>query len=499
MRRREVLQGAGAVVGTAGLAGIMSGARGTGTTAEPYAPLGRVQIRGSAETVVGDEGTIAYVAATEGFAAVDVSDPAAPTVLAERRELREDTEAGTMQQIYDVKVDGDRLLVAGPAQPGTSGSKGVLVYDVSDPADPVKQGFYGTDHYVHNCYLDGDVAYVCNGSYGQEIEIVDVAADEPTKLAEWTPIDHEPRLEEVPRSSLTVHDVYVHDDRAYLPAWDTGTYVLDVSDPAEPTYVTSVSDYTVEEMTDLGRVDVLIPPGNHHYARPSDDGSLLFVGRESWSYEPEGKSAVGGPGGITIYDLSGSGEPTELSTIEPHPARDETYRSGTWTTSHNFDLVGDRLYTSWYQGGVKLFDVSDPATPEQLAWWRNHEDAAFWTAQAAGNDAFVASTHTVPSQFAPFEGLFTFPDRAGEQEDPPSIPTETPTPGETTPTDTPTPTATPTDSPTPTATPTDSPTPTANRVMGDGFGVLAGLAALGGAAWWRRRSRAGSNGAPDDG
>jgi len=485
MRRREVLRAAGALVGAAGLAGATGASQ---ADAEPYAPLGRVAVEGSAEAVVGDDGTTAYLAASDGFATVDVSDPADPTVLAERRELLADREDGPMAEVFDVAVDGDRLLVAGPANPGVESPSGVLLYDVADPAAPRQLAFHPSEFHVHNCFLDGDVAYLTSGSSGQRLELADVADDDPTTLSTWGPVDHEPALADLPGASLTVHDVYVADGRAYLPCWDAGTYVLDVSDPAEPAVVATVSDYTLAELEELGRADGFIPPGNHHYARATDDGSLLAVGRESWDFD----GADGGPGGITLYDLAADGGPAELATVEPERARDETFESGVWTTSHNFDLVGDRLYSSWYQAGVKLHDVSDPADPELLAWWRDPDDAAFWTAQRAAGDAVVASTHAVPPQTAPFEGLYTFPDRAGEQADPPTIPSPTPTPTPSpSPTTSHTPTRTPTSSPTPTATPPPTATPTdagtENRATGDGFGLLAGLAALGGAAWWRRR------------
>lgn len=481
MRRREVLRGAGALGGAVAL-GAVGGRAGGTDAADPYEPLGRVAVDGVAEAVVGDDGTTVYVAADDGFAVVDVGDPTAPTVVAERRGLLEDLGDGLLRTVLDVAVDGDRLLVAGPGQPGVPGPKGVAVFDVSDPAAPVRDGVYETDHYVHNCFLDGDVAYVTNGARSGRVHTVDVAGDEPVKLADWGPVDHDPALADLPPGSLSVHDVYVDDGRAYLPSWDAGTYVLDVSDPANPAYVTDVGDYDDEELAALERGAVFVPPGNHHYARSSDDGSLLAVGREAWAYEGRG-----GPGGITLYDTTGGGTPTELATIAPERARTETYNEGTWTTSHNFDLVGDRLYTSWYQGGVKLYDVGDPASPEELAWWRTPERAAFWTAQRAA-DAVVASTHAVEPLEDPVEGLYTFPDRAGAQPDPPSIPSPTPT-GTPSSTGLPTSTPTPTLTRTPTRTPTSTPTATAteNRASGDGVGLVGALAALGGAALWRGR------------
>lgn len=490
MRRREVVRGAGGLLGLAALPTTGSATTGAGavrgTEAESYAPLGRVEIPRASEAVVGDDGTTAYVAAGTGFAVVDVSDPAAPSVLVERRGLLADREDGPMAGIKDVKVDGDRLLVAGPANPDSAVPNGVAVFDVADPAAPALVGFHETEYNVHNCYLDAGVAYLSNGPAGTRMDVVDVSGD-PVEIARWTPTDHDAFYEEVNRGNRNVHDVYVQDDLAYLATWDAGTFVLDVSDPADPTYRTHVSDYEREDLPDLGRRERLQPPGNHHYAQPSDDGSLLAVGRESWDFE----NVDGGPGGITLWDVSSPSDPVERATIAPERVRDETFRDGLWTTSHNFDLVGDRLYSSWYQAGVKIHDVSDPSNPELLAWWRRPSTEGFWTAVRA-RDAVVASAHALPTQDAPFEGLVVLPDRAGEQADPPELPRPTPTP-----TRTPSPTGggptdtaaggTDTPTPSPAPSPTESHTPTADPVRGDGFGVLAALTALGGAAWWRRR------------
>jgi MYXO-CTERM domain-containing protein len=483
MRRRELLTVAGGLVGTTALAPVSGRASG----AEPYARLGRVHVDGAAEAVVGDGGTTAYVAADDGFATVDVSDPTSPTVLAERRELLADRENGPMGGIKDVKVDGDRLLVVGPANSDDSVFNGAALFDVSDPADPQLLRSHRTPNSVHNGFLDGEVAYLTAGKGGQKLAVVDVSADGAGQLTTWDPTDHDDAWTNVSVGQRTVHDVFVQGDRAYLATWNAGTFVLDVSDPADPTYLARVSDYTRDEVADLGRLDRFVPPGNHHYARVSEDGSLLAVGREAWDLS----GYDGGPGGITLYDLSTPSEPTELATVDPVRARDETIRSGIWTTSHNFDLVGDRLYSSWYQAGVKIHDVSDPSNPELLAWWRNPEETVFWTAQRAAGDALVASSHAIGNGPDWYEGLYTFPDRAGEQADPQRIPSPTPKP-------TSTPTATSTNTPpasadgatpTPTDTPTDTPTPTTTpqSAAGDGFGALAALAALGGVAWWRRR------------
>ncbi|MDZ7701668.1 MAG: hypothetical protein U5J98_06145 [Halobacteriales archaeon] len=105
MRRRQFL---GTMAGAAAL-----GVPTARATQAGYGPLGEVEVAGAAEAVMGDDGRTAYLAATSGFATVDVSDPASPTVLAERRDLLEDRADGPMAGIIDIKVDGDRLVVPG--------------------------------------------------------------------------------------------------------------------------------------------------------------------------------------------------------------------------------------------------------------------------------------------------------------------------------------------------------------------------------------------------
>jgi hypothetical protein len=513
MRRRGVLRGVGAGAGALALSSIgLSGA--AADEMDPYAPVGSVEVDGAAEAVVGPDGETAYLAVGDGFATVDVSDPTGPKLLAEVRGIAADVEGGPMTSILDVKVSGDRLLVSGPAQSGPL--QGLVVYDVSDPTNPTQDTeFYRTGYTIHNADFDGEYAYITNfGSPDIPMSVIDVSSETPEEVSQWSPLDVE--LDGVEgwsdqrRIPGVLHDLTVHGDVAYCAYWDAGTWLVDVSDPANPTYVSNVGEYDLEYLMDLSSGEFRTMygegPGNDHYVAVNEDASVMAVGGESWDNPT---TDGGGPTGITLYDVSDAESPEELAVIAPEDAPDLT-RQGTWTTSHNFDLANGRLYSSWYEAGVKVHDVSDPANPELLAWWRRPEEAMFWTAQsAAPGDFFVASSYGVRGHFS---GLYTFPDEAGEQADPPA-PFESSTPytrDATTPTETPTQTvgptatatATPTDTVTETATatrtetPTEDPTPTGGDTTSDptgdtttedddggqgmpGFGVGAAVAGLG--------------------
>ncbi|MEY7848588.1 LVIVD repeat-containing protein [Natrarchaeobius sp. A-rgal3] len=426
MRRRSFLRtgGVASVALTIPTSSAVAGrSRVSGaSTQESYEPLGRVSVEGAAEAVLGDDGSVAYLAATTGFAVVDVSDPEAPELLAEDRAI--DADGSPLLQILDVKADDEMLVVPGPANPDSDEFfHGFVRYDVSDPADPVEIGQpYETGFHIHNCYLDGEVLYVVANDVDENpLVVYDLGGEEAEEIGRWSLLEHEPGWRDVDWQARYLHDVYVHDAIAYLAHWNAGTYLLDVSDPAEPEYVSHVAETDLESQLEVedDRDARLGLPGNDHYAAVDETGDLLAVGREAWS---TGGDDPDGPGGIDLYDVSDSEEPRFRASIDAPRAADERYYGPLWTTAHNFELRDGDLYASWYQGGVTIHDVSDPAEPTERASWRDPETAGFWTARVAepGQTFVASSTPAIPHGLTD-GALYTFPIRSGEQADQPSL------------------------------------------------------------------------------
>ena len=496
MRRREtlgILAGSLAAGRFSSVASAHPTPTGTDDDATPaptrtdtgYGPLGMAAVPGATEAVVSDDGQTAFVAATTGYAIVDLSVPSEPTVLAERRDLLSDRDDGPLSQIYDVKQDGDTLLVVGPANDrGGDYLSGALVVDVSDPTAPDHRGFYETDYPIHNCDLvDGRAYLTANGSDAVRLEMLDVTG-EPTRIGSWALTAHEPAWAAVPQSLRVLHDVWVQDGVAFLAHWDAGVWLLDVSDPSAPTVLGHVGDRTAEEVAvdaeERARSEQLSLPGNAHFVTVDESGDLLALGREAWATTAAPPNATdtgeprGGPGGIDLYDVSDPAAPEQLSTIDPPPTVDPTL-GGLWTTAHNCELRDGVLYSSWYRGGIKRHDVSDPSNPVEETWWADPPHAEFWTARVGvAGDTVVASSRGTQTSPA---GLYVFPDEPGTTtwgfqdrvgETPRATATERVTPTET-------------------ATPRPTSTPATTRSEGGGFGVLAALAGLGALAW--RRSR----------
>jgi len=424
MQRRTAIKLAGlGAVGSATLYGAsrLVERRRVAESGESYEPLGSVEIEGTADAVSSVDGSVAYVATTTGYATVDLSDPTDPTVLADVRDPLGDHPEGPLREIYDVQVSGDQLLVVGPANPNTPGPQAAVVVDVADPADPVQLGVFETEYHIHNCFLDGDVAYLCGNEMDRNpLAVLDISdPTDPQEIARWSLLDVESEWEPVDPLLRYLHDVWVRDGLAVLAYWDAGTWLLDVSEPTAPELLGQFGHYEPDELVGLSSSEVRTEqhalPGNSHYAATDPTNSLLAVGREAWAVEYDGEQR-GGPGGIELYEINNPADPQQLATIDPPETPDPT-RGGIWTTAHNFELSENRLYSSWYQGGMMIHDISDPSAPERIAAWRDPDEVSFWTARRAA-DRVIASSMGLRNATP---GLWAFPDRAGQQADRPPL------------------------------------------------------------------------------
>jgi hypothetical protein len=485
MRRRDVL------CGLAGAAALPLARPVSATpTATAPAPLATLRLPGAKEVVVSTDGRYAFVAVTNGFAVVDLADPAAPEVVFEDHALLAGREDGPLTGVYDCKLDGDLLAVCGPAdriQP----LMGVIVYDVSDPTAPERLSVHETDFINHNCHIDEGILYLC-GIDWQENPLVTVDAETGEELGRWSILEAEPGWTETSPGLWPLHDVWTQDGVAYLAYWDAGTWMVDVSDPAAPELIGKVRGPGPAEFRDMpsdeARRASREPPGNDHFAMPNDDGTMVAISVEAWDIDPQDPQA--GPGAVHLYDVSDPASPAEVAVIEAPESPNEAF-DGVWTTSHNFEWRGDRLYTSWYRGGVRVYDVSDPANPIERFAWQDADHTSFWTAQVGVPDEFfVAGSRTDP-EGSDGAALYTFPDVDATGSSPGSTPTPTPT--ETPPTPTATPdTGTSPSTPTPGTPATETPSPTehsASSSGGPGFGPAAALLGVGLGAWRVLRNR----------
>jgi hypothetical protein len=344
-----------------------------------------------AEAVV--RGDWAYTATIDSITTVDLSDPTLPVVGG--------TALGHGTDNMDAKVDGD---VAGIANDGAAPDDpdhdlnpgGVTFFDVSDPATPVETGFYEAASGVHNFFLDGNYAYLCiNDDFAySRMVVVDVSdpsnpvsleGDERGSGGAWMLRDAHPDMAKA--GVNPIHDVYVQDDLAYMCFWDAGVVVADVSDPADPTAVAQfgAAEDAAEMPSDEVEAQKRYLGGertNAHYVQPTPSGDYALVGAETFPGPFEDTVVPGDHGGIRIFDTSDvSADSTPSDPYEEHvgyvPAPDRP--TDGVRTSHNFDVREDKVFASFYQGGLRAYSIEDPTDPEELAAFAP-PGTAYWTA-----------------------------------------------------------------------------------------------------------------------
>ncbi len=172
---------------------------------------------GYAVAVSGDHAFVA--AAGEGLYVFDITDPAAPSLIATL------TTAGGA---YDLVVDGDHVFVA-------ETSTGFSVIDVSDPGDPVLVTTINTPGSAVGLALAGDRIYVANSSNG--LVVIDVSVPGSPVIVGSCEVGY------------TARDVAVDGDYAYvvdLAGYGASLYVVDVSDPTNPTVLAESAELPIE-------------------------------------------------------------------------------------------------------------------------------------------------------------------------------------------------------------------------------------------------------------
>ena len=253
------------------------------------------------------------------------------------------------RSVNDIKVSPDGRYASLTREGASDRRNGVVILDLADPAHPVIAAEYteGLTGGVHNAFPTNDYLFAL--SNGDKYVILDVRdIYNPTYVSEY---DH-------PNSR--VHDVWVHDGIAYSAEWGTGLVVVDVGNGRwggtieSPVFVTN---YPVP----TGATHAVFP-----YWSESAGKFYVFIGDEiltregmAWEgagpdfrqkYDPEtgrGGYPRASWGYIQVIDFDDPENPRMV-------ARYEVSEFGT----HNIWVENDILYQAYYEGGMRLVDVS---------------------------------------------------------------------------------------------------------------------------------------------
>jgi hypothetical protein len=218
----------------------------------------------------------------------------------------------------------------------------VVIIDLADPRHPTVASIYddGLTGGVHNMFATNDHLFAL--SAGDKYVILDVKdIRNPKYVSEY---NH-------PNSS--VHDVWVHDGIAYSSEWGNGVVVVDVGNGKwggsieRPVFVTNFPVPTGAthaaipyHQRETGKVYLIL--GDEIMARPN----MAWAGT-GVSIPSPGSAPASTYGYVHFVDFTDPENPKYV-------ARYEADEFGT----HNMWVEDDILYQAYYEGGMRMVDVS---------------------------------------------------------------------------------------------------------------------------------------------
>lgn len=317
-----------------------------------------------------------------GTTILDVSDVREPQIVRQ-------WEAPPHSHTHKVQVaDGLLLTNHERFRSDAAWSAGMAVYDLADPFEPRRIGFWdSTGRGVHRIvYEGGRYAYLSatpDGFTGRIWVIVDL--DDPTRPTEvgrwWWPGQWAAGGERATwpaGEDWNTHHAMVHGDRAYVGLWDGGMVILDIGELAAPR---PLAHLTWDE------------GGDTHTCLPLPGRDLVVVTDEATS-----DGCDGPPHMVRVVDVHDEIRP-QVVAICPEPVGDYC-RRGLRFGAHCLHENRPHSYRSeelafvtYFNAGLRVYDLADPAAPVEIASY----EPACPTGQEAiqVNDVWVGEDHLI--------------------------------------------------------------------------------------------------------
>ena len=248
--------------------------------------------------------------------------------------------------INDVTVSPDGRYAALSREGASNRINGVVILDLAVPAHPKVASTFDQELTggVHNMFATNDHLFAISG--GQKYVIIDVKdLKKPTYVSEYQ------------YPNARIHDLWVRDGIAYSAQGGVGTVIVDVGNGK---YGGTIEKPKLISVFKINSGHEIYP-----YYQKSTGRTYLFIGDEEMSRTGrvwEGtKYSLAGPDGKPpkngIAQTSGGYTHIVDATDPLHPRKVGRYHLEDYG-SHDIIVEDDILYQAYYDGGVRVVDVS---------------------------------------------------------------------------------------------------------------------------------------------
>lgn len=142
---------------------------------------------------------------------------------------------------------------------------------------------------------------------------------------------------------------------AWVAYWDSGFIALDLSNPANPVY--------------KGRTVYPADADGDAHSSNYDEGRKLLFGADEDFCKTSGSGTEKGYGYLRVYDFASLSDPVQIGSYKtPSSTGTKDVGAGDYVI-HNPLLSGTDLYVSWYTDGIRVLDTKDPRNVREVAYF----------------------------------------------------------------------------------------------------------------------------------
>ena len=265
-----------------------------------------------------------------------------------------DTITVDARTVNDVKVSEDGKVCVISREGASNRKNGIVILDVSDPYNVEILSEYNDDLTggVHNVFVYQNHVFAVNN--GRKFDIINIENPrEPERVSVF----------ELKTPGHSIHDVWVVDGIAYTSNWTDGVQMVDVGGlPFIERNLPMIQSNPLLQIAGKGNFKNPVSisykedqTGRNHAAFPflsESTGKFFVIMGDEWfpfrDSNAESMGRVSNPrGGFHFIDMTDTHNPEEVALYQVPEAG-----------SHNLWVQGDTLYTAYYQGGLRVVDIS---------------------------------------------------------------------------------------------------------------------------------------------
>jgi plastocyanin len=299
----------------------------------------------------------------------DISDPAKP--------VKVDSIAFDARVINDVSTTADGKIGVITREGASNRKNGIVFLDLADPAHPKVLSEYTetVTGGVHSAYVNDHYVYLTDDATGS-LRVIDFADPaKPKEVARWQ--TESPLARPIKNSQgetivggRMLHDVQVIDGLLYMGYWRDGLVILDVGNgikggsPEHPQFVSQLR-FNYSELYGPGWL-----AGAHSVFRYKN---YVFLGDEVFpaQFDLSDKARIPTKGVVHVVDVSDILNPRKVAEYDVPEAG-----------AHNMWVENDVMYIGYYSGGARAVDVSGELRGN--LYRQGREMARLWTGDAKG-------------------------------------------------------------------------------------------------------------------